>query len=155
MDQPPSGRWPALIAAMTASRLSSFNPIRKIAAAAPPVANAWPGPSPKVPSGFRMAWICSFHRGKSGELACDGLQPGDRHPDLLEALGVLAEVVDRLLDHRRVGDLELGGGHQADGRGGDVGLAARASERTRRPASRHDLTYLTQPRTSGTEPPTC
>ena len=44
LDQAPSGRWPALIAAMTASRLSSFSPIRRIAAAAPPVANALLGP---------------------------------------------------------------------------------------------------------------
>ena len=34
----PVVRWPALIALMIASRFSSFIPIRRIAAAAPPVA---------------------------------------------------------------------------------------------------------------------
>ena len=51
---------------------------------------------------------------KIGRRAVDGFQARDRHPDFLEGLGVLAQVVARLLDHGGVGDLELGGRHQAD-----------------------------------------
>ncbi len=72
-------------------------------------------------------------RREVGRLGADGLMPGDRHPRLLEALGVLAQIIAGGLDRRLVGDLELGGGHQADGRRDHVRLATR---RRREPTAR-------------------
>ena len=53
------------------------------------------------------------------------LEPGDRHPDLLEGLGVGPEILDGVVDHRVVDDLQLRRRQQADRRGDHVGLAAR------------------------------
>ena len=60
-----------------------------------------------------------------GRVDADRLESGGRHPDLLEAAGILAEEGDGLADHLGVIDLQLGRGHQPEGRGDDVGLAAR------------------------------
>ena len=64
------------------------------------------------------------------------------------------QIVDRRLDQLRVRDFELRCRHQPDGRRDHVRLASGFLSEP--PAeSRHDLTYFTQPRMSGTEPPTC
>ena len=116
-----------------------------MAAAAPPVANGRPAPVPKVPSGFRIPWIWWRPSRGVGRVDADGLEPGGGHPDLLEAAGVLAEVGDRLADHVGVVDLQLGGGHQADGRGDDVGLAARRrGEPAARDPARLDVIHAAQ-----------
>ena len=67
MDQAPSGRWPALIAAITASRFSSGRPMRRIAAAAPPVANALAGPFAERAVGLAHALDLRGPAGEVGE----------------------------------------------------------------------------------------
>jgi hypothetical protein len=60
-----------------------------------------------------------------GRLAVDGLEGRDRQANLLELLGVVVEVGDRAVDHRRVGDLELGRRHEPARGRQRVGLAPR------------------------------
>ena len=96
-----------------------------MAAAVPPEANAREDPGAEGAVGVPHPLDLSEPSRGVGRGDADGLEPGGGHADLLEALGVLAEVGDRLADHVGVVDLQLGGGQQAEGRGDDVGLASR------------------------------
>ena len=151
-DQPPSGRWPALMASMAASRFARASPERSTVAATVPAANAWPGPSAKVPSGLPSFRIWSSQRGRSADLPATASRPATAMRTCSSSFACSWKKATAASTSSLSAIFSSPAARRPIEVVSESALPPGAGAKP--PSARHERTYWMQFRTSGIEPPT-